>query len=150
MKPATNQRAMRGMTLLELVIAITIIGIAVSSVLAALSTQATRSAEAMISEQANGIASAYLNEILQKNFLNGPGNTRATFDGIGDYDSPAFKPVLDQWGTPVPGLGQFQVQVRVVNGNLNGLSAANQVQLVNVTVTHPSGVSILLSGYRTN
>jgi prepilin-type N-terminal cleavage/methylation domain-containing protein len=85
MKPITNQRTMRGMTLIELVIAITIIGIAVSSVLAVLSTQATRSAEAMIREQVNGIASAYLNEILQKKFATTPGiRTRATFDCVHD------------------------------------------------------------------
>jgi MSHA pilin protein MshD len=151
MKPTANQTAVRGMTLIELVIAITVIGIAVSSVLAVLSTQATRSAEAMISEQANGIASAYLNEVLQKNFATTLGvRTRATFDCINDYDGLNDVGAHDQLGNPVPGLDQFLVQVSVVDGNLNGISAATDVQLVNVAVTHPSGVSVLISGYRTN
>jgi MSHA pilin protein MshD len=144
------RRVARGMTLIELVIAIAVIAIAVSSVLGVMSAQATRSAEAMISEQATAIASAYLSEILQKNFsVTANCCGRATFNDIQDYNSPA-SPVLDQLGAPVAGLNQFQVAVAVGAGNLNGISAANQVRLVNVTVTHPSGVSVLLSGYKTN
>jgi MSHA pilin protein MshD len=150
----------RGMTLIELVIAIAVIAIAVSSVLAVLSAQATRSADAMIREQANAIASAYLSEIMQKRFSGPLGccAARKDFDSVDDYKSPAFKPVLDQWGNPimmldqfgklVPGLNQFQVRVTISPGNLSNIPVADQV-LLNVTVTHPSGVSVLLSGYRT-
>jgi MSHA pilin protein MshD len=141
--------ATRGLTLIELVIAIAIIGIAVSSVLGMMSAQATRSAEAMIREQATAIASAYLNEIVQKNFVNGAGSTRATFDGVDDYNAPAFSPVLDQWGNPVAGLSQFRVAVTVSPNALNGIPAT-QAKLINVTVSHSSGVSVLLSSYKTN
>lgn len=135
----------RGMTLIELVIAIAVVGIAVSSVLGMMSAQATRSAEAMIREQATAVASAYLNEIVQKNSAITPNCCgRATFNDIRDYISPA-RPVLDQWGTPVAGLNQFRVAVAVTPSALNGIPA----WFVNVTVTHSSGVSVLISGYRT-
>ncbi len=140
----------RGMTLIELVIAIAVIAIAVSSVLGVMSAQATRSAEAMIRAQATAIASAYLSEILQKNFPTTPGTrTRSTFDCVNDYNAPAPSAVLDQWGNAVAGLNQFSVAVTVTPSALNGIPA-NQAWLVNVTVTHPSGASVLVSGYRTN
>ena len=138
----------RGMTLIELVIAIAVVGIAVSSVLGAMSAQATRSADAMIRKQASAIASAYLNEILQKNFSGPNHSTRATFDNINDYNSPPDA-VRDQMGSTVAGLDQFSVAVTVGNGFLNGISASTQVQRVDVTVSHSSGTVVLLSGYRT-
>jgi MSHA pilin protein MshD len=149
MKAITKRRDARGMTLIELVIAIVVIGIAVSSVLGMMSAQATRSAEAMIREQASTIASAYLNEILLKNFAGPVRPSRATFDNIGNYNN-LLEPASDQLGNPVAGLGLFQVSVTVGAGNLNGITLATDVQLINVTVTHPSGVSVLASGYLTN
>jgi len=147
----TGPHTVRGMTLVELVVAIVIVGIAVTSVLSTLSAQATRSAEAMIREQATAIAYAYLTEILQKNFVKSPGaRTRATFDSIDDYQAPTPSPVLDQMGNAVAGLDQFQVAVMVGNGTLGGLSGIGVVKRVDVTVTHvSSNVAVLASGYRT-
>lgn len=149
MNPVAHGRAMRGMTLIELVIAITVIGIAVSSVLAVFSAQATRSAETMIRAQAAGIASAYLNEILQKNFIAIPNCCgRATFNDIGDYHAPPFNVVSDQSGNAVPGLNQFRVSVTIGPGMLPGIPP-NDVLLVNVIVNHTSGARVLIDGYRT-
>jgi MSHA pilin protein MshD len=144
-----GMHGMRGMTLIELVIAISVIAIAVSSVLGLMSAQATRSAEAMLREQAAAIAAAYLAEITQKKF-SGPGCcSRAAFDSVDDYHAPAFAPVRDQWGTAVPGLGDYQVAVTVTASALNGIPAA-QSRLVSVTVRHSSGVTVLHSGYKTS
>lgn len=139
----------RGMTLIELVIAIAVVGIAVSSVLSVMSAQATRSADAMIREQATAIASAYLNEIMQKNFSGPACCTRATFDNVDQYKNLPDQMVRDQLGNPVAGLDQFQVTVDIRQGVLNGLPPG-AVKLINVSVSHTSGVSVLMSGYRTN
>ena len=56
----------RGATLVELIIAIVVVAIAVTSVLGLLSAISVRSAGAMTSTQAASIASAYLDEALSK------------------------------------------------------------------------------------
>jgi MSHA pilin protein MshD len=143
-QPPRIQSSMRGMTLIELVVAIVVIGIAVSTVLSVIFTQATRSAEAMIREQASGIASAYVAEIQQRSGASLPATgNRAAFDDVADYNTIVSAAVSDQWGTVIPGLSQFQVTVKVIDSALNGTPA----MLINVIVTHSSGVTVLATGY---
>jgi MSHA pilin protein MshD len=140
----------RGVTLIELVVTITIVAIAVTGVVGALAGSAAQSADRMIQQQATAIASSYLEEIMQKPFrdpnANGEG-ARAQFDDVGDYNGLPDNVVRDQQGAAVAGLGQFQVRVQVGPGVLAGIPAA-AVLLINVTVTHPSGVTVVMSGYK--
>jgi hypothetical protein len=46
-------------------------------------------------------------------------------------------------------LNQYTVNVQVGPGALNGLPAA-AVQLITITVTHASGVTVVANGYKTN
>jgi MSHA pilin protein MshD len=139
-----------GYTLIELVVAITILAIAVTGVLAALTQVAARSADAMIQEQATAIASAYLSEILQKPFGAADGHaTRNTLDVVDDYAGLNNTGAQDQSGTLIPGLEQYNIAVRVGAGALGAVPAA-QLREIDVTVTHPStGIVVVLSGYRT-
>ena len=150
--PARTRRAARGLTLIELIVTITIVGVAVTGVLGPLTSIATRSAQAMVQQQAAAIAAAYLDEVLLKPYLD-PDATpiealRALYDDIGDYAGLVDNGALDQFGNAVAGLDQFQVSVSVGPGTLGGVPAAD-VRRVDVTVTHPTGVQVLLSGYRT-
>ena len=139
---------MRGATLVELVIAITVIAIAVASVLGLLSSISMRSASAMHATQAATIASAYLDEALSKAYPHtiGPG-ARAAFDDVGDYN---FTDVgaRDASGNPVAGLGQYTVQVSTASPVALG-AVANAIR-VDVRVTAPDGATTLLSGFRTS
>lgn len=139
-----------GYTLIELVVAITILAVAVWGAVAALAAVAVRSADAMVQEQATAIATAYLNEVLQKPFGASDGHTtRPTLDVVDDYAGLSNVGAQDQTGTLVPGLGQFNVTVGVGAGTLGAVPAA-QLREVDVTVTHPtSGIVVVLSGYRT-
>jgi MSHA pilin protein MshD len=138
-----------GFTLIELVVSITVLAIAVGGMLAAMSAVAANSANTMVSEQATAIASAYLNEVLQKPFGAADGQvTRATLDVVDDYAGLTDVGVHDQTGAAVPALGQYTVSIRVGAGVLGGVPAA-QLREVDVTVSHPSGVTVVLSGYRT-
>jgi MSHA pilin protein MshD len=142
-------RHQSGYTLIELVVAITVLAIAVSGAVAALTTVALRSADAMVQEQATAIASAYLSEVLQKPFGAFDGHiTRPTFDVVDDYAGLNNAGAQDQTGTLIPGLGQYTVVVNVSAGALGGVPAA-QLREIDVTVTHTSGVVVVLSGYRT-
>jgi MSHA pilin protein MshD len=138
-----------GFTLIELVVSITVLAIAVGGMLAAMSAVFANSASTMVSEQATAIASAYLNEVLQKPFGAADGQiTRATLDVVDDYAGLTDVGVHDQTGAAVAALAQYTVSIHVGAGVLGGVPAA-QLREVDVTVSHPSGVTVVLSGYRT-
>ena len=138
-----------GFTLIELIVSIIVLAIAVAGVLAALSAVSVRTANAMVSEQATAIARAYLNEVLQKPFGANDGQVaRSQLDVVDDYAGLTNVGVRDQTGAAVASLSQFTVTVAVTPAAL-GLVPAGQARQVDVTVTHPSGVTVVLSGFRT-
>jgi MSHA pilin protein MshD len=144
----------RGVTLIELVITITLIGIAVSAVLGTLAANAKASADGMIRAQALAIAGAYLEEIRLKPFVDPDGvepeSGRVNFDDVRDYDGLVDNGAVDQFGNPIAGLGQYRVSVAVVNSSaLTGVPSAGALR-IDVTVTHPAGVDVRVSGYRAN
>jgi MSHA pilin protein MshD len=138
----------RGATLIELVVAIVVIAIAVTSVLGLLSSIALRSAGSMGATQSASIASAYLEEALSKSFqdTNGPEVGRQNFDDVMDYN---FTDVgaRDATGALVPGLGQYTVQIMAAPAALGAVPNAVRVD---VSVTAPNGNTSRLSGFRTN
>ena len=139
----------RGVTLVELVVAIVVIAVAIISVLGLLSSQASHSGDAMIRSQATHIASAYLNEVLQKPFApqaNPAG--RANFNDVSDYNGLNDVGVHDQLGNLVNGFSAFTINVNVTSTALGSLPALH-TKRVDVTVTHSSGATVLLTGYRT-
>ena len=141
--------AAAGFTLIELIVSIVVLAIATASVLGMLSAVSARSATAMVSQQATVIASAYLNEVLQKPFGVSDGQTaRALLDVVDDYAGLVDVGVHDQTGTAIAGLSQYTVSIAVMAGTLPGVPAAQQRE-VDVTVTHSSGVTVVVSGYRT-
>ena len=62
-------RAQGGLTLIELVVSIAVVGIALTGALLAIDQTTVRSADPMIQHQGSAIAEAYLEEILLKDFL---------------------------------------------------------------------------------
>ncbi len=142
----------RGVTLLELVVAITVIGIAALGVMSLYSAVATRSGETLLSEQAAAIAAAYLDEINSKPFLDPDGidgeAARSAFDDVDDYDGLDEAGARDRQGASLPGFSQYTVTVRVVDAAL-GAVPAGEARQIDVTVRHSTGINVSLSGYRT-
>lgn len=146
MRRHTTYRRARGVTLVELVVAIVVIaiaGVALSGTLAYLNGTGNTS---ILQAQAQSIANAYLNEITGKNF-SGPynGGVRSLFDDVSDYDGLDTPAASDELGNAA---GNFRVRVSVVAGALNGLPAAD-VRRIDVTVDYGTGASVVASGYRT-
>jgi type II secretory pathway pseudopilin PulG len=138
----------RGTTLIELIVAITVIAIAVTSVLGLLSAVSVRSAGAMTATQAASIGSAYLEEALSKSYLHtlGPAG-RAAFDDVQDYnfvDNGAH----DANGNAVANLVQYTVQIATTFPV--ALGAVPDAIRVDVLVTDPTGRATRLSGFKTN
>jgi len=147
------KRTTRGVTLIELVFSIVIIAISVAAILGVLSMLATGSAEAMIRNQAVAIATAYLEEVTLKPYVDPDGTTgeivRAAMDDVNDYNGLIDIGARDQLGTIITGLEQYTIRVTVGAGTLPSIAAAS-VRRIDVNVQHPSaGVNMTLSGYRT-
>jgi MSHA pilin protein MshD len=137
----------RGATLVELIIAITVIAMAVTAVLGLLAAISMRSASAMTAAQAASIASAYLDEALSKSYPHtiGPA-ARANFDDVLDYNF-TDNGARDADDNPVPGLGQYVVQVTAAAAALGAVPNAIRVD---VSVTAPNGTVTRLTGFRTS
>lgn len=137
----------RGVTLIELVVSMVIIGIAVAGILKVMEVTTRASADPMIQHQAVAIAEAYMEEILTKSYAAGPGTgTRDQFDDVDDYAGLPDPMVRDQMGNAIAGLGDYAVTVAIADTTLDGINAKQ----VDVTVTHSNLVNITLTGYRTN
>ena len=144
----------RGVTMIELVVAITIVSMAAVELLGAMSAITTRSANAMVRHQSVAIAEAYLEEILAKPVANpNPSvveTTRATWDYVDQYNGLVDVGAHDQFGNAIANLSNYTVSVSVVQSSgLSGITAANS-RRIDITVSDPTGVKVMLSGYRTN
>ncbi len=153
MSNSTCLRHSRGFTLIELVISMVVISIALGGVLMVMNYTLQHSADPMLQHQAVAIAESYLEEVLLRPYSDPDGvdgeTVRNLLDDVDDYDGWTDNGVRDQEGTAIAGLEDYTVSVAVANTALNGILAAN-CKRVTVTVTHPSGINLTLSGHRTN
>jgi MSHA pilin protein MshD len=148
--PATGTRQ-RGVTLVELVVAIVIVSIAAIAIMAAISMTLQRGAEAMVRQQAVALAEAYLEEILLQPVAvptlpagaTAP-TTRATFNDEDLYNNLSDTGAQDQYGNAIASLAAYNVSVAVAQTTaLTGITAANARQIT-VTVTDPNGATVVL------
>lgn len=153
----------RGFTLIEVVIAIVIVGISVTAIMSVFIVTSRHSADPMVRQQAQFIAEAYLDEILIKRFYDPDTNTvcpanegsRSLYDNVCDYNTLPDTVVRDQAGAAIGALAAYTVAVAVDSsaglslGTIDN-SGAIRVLLVTVTVNGPNNTTVVLSGYRTN
>ncbi len=154
-----------GLTLIDVIAAIVVVGIALGAVMSAFIVTVQHSADPMTRQQAQFIAEAYLDEILAQKFYDpdtdnvcpAPEASRALYDNVCDYAGLAEAP-HDQFGNAITALSAYNVTVSVRHDNtvtLNGLtnntgSNLYKVLQVDVSVTGPANASITLTGYRVN
>ncbi len=142
-----------GLSLVELLVSIVIVGIAAGTVLGVFSTTTGSSADPMIRHQAAAIAEAYLEEVLLRPFDDPDGVdgelARADFDDIDDYDGLSDAGARDQFGAPLAALSDYSVSVSVSNSTaLTGVPNADTYR-IDVIVTRGVIINYQLSGYRT-
>lgn len=171
--------AVRGLSLVELLIFIVVVGSALAGVLQVFLQSTRASADPMLRRQALSIAESLLEEVMLMPFTFcdgddanvetatstagcasgadaiGPeaGETRFTspqFDNVNDYHGYSMNGIVDITNTAVPGLGAYSASVNVAAAALGTIAAASGDALrITVTVTGPGGTSITLDGYRT-
>lgn len=144
-----------GISLIELLISISVLGLALASTLAATTTYLSHSTTPAIRQQAQAIAEAYLEEILLQSYNDPDGGdtgtceeaSRALYDDVNDYacinDQAGAR---DHSGNAINGLGGYNVQVAISAGSLNGASGRH----IEVSVGHDAlgSQSIRLSAWR--
>lgn len=151
-----------GVTMVELIIAIVVVAISVTGVLGGLAVMVGRSADPMLQAQSLGIADSYMNEILNKPYLDPdtgficdattpPATDRPLYDNVCDYQGIALDTVVrDQFYNTIAELSNYSVQVTVTTNSgseLHGITAADAIR-VDITVTDPKGDALTLVGYR--
>ncbi len=144
--------AQRGFTIIEMVVAIVVIGVGVAGLLSAFSISVRNSADPMQVKQRQVVADEIMEEILLK-----PYSSTATSASVGCarnqfYDVAAYNgytttgKVCDVDGVAIAALNGYSLKVDVVTATLNGVAAARKIT---VTVSRGSDTHVLV-GWRTD
>jgi len=148
----SNKATQRGFTLIEMIIAIVVLGIGLTGVLIAFSTVARGSADPMIAQQMLAVAEEMLEEIQLKPYA-AAANTapavcaRDTYNDVRDYNGYTTNgQICSIDGTPIASLAGYSVQVQVQPAALAGVAAALRID---VTVTRGTD-TLTLTGWRTD
>jgi MSHA pilin protein MshD len=153
-----------GVTLVELVIALVIMGVAMAGVVAVYASTTRASVDPVVVQQMQAIADNMMEEILLKPYAVGPAlgarlnGRRITFDDVRDYDTYGtnIQGIRDVEGNAIPGLERYSVLVAVTPTALTNVPSTDALQIV-VTVSVSGGGTgtslpgpIVLTGWRTN
>jgi MSHA pilin protein MshD len=149
---ARRRSRARGFTLVEMVIAIVVLGVGLAGVMIAFSTTTRASSDPLVNKQLLAVAEEMLDEIELRPYTPvanaaAGGCSRLTFNDIADYDGYATSGrVCTIDGTPIPTLTGLSVVVHVQAGTLSGVAASRRIT---VTVSR-TDASLTLVGWRTD
>jgi len=147
----TKSRRITGFTLIEMVIAIVVIGVGLAGVLTVYNIAVKSSADPLIRKQMLAVAEEMMEEIQLKPYSPGSGTisgcNRAAADDVSDYAGYS-QPICDIDGTAVAGLSGYSVAV-AVNASATLATLSSGVKKITVTVTR-GGDSLVLVGWRTD
>lgn len=143
-----NRRA-RGFTLIEMVLAMVVIGVGLAGVLLAFNRSVRSSADPLIRKQMQAVAEEMMEEILLKPYAIAPGTIagcdRSGADDVRDYQG-YNQAICNVDGAAVAGLAGYSVSVAVTSIAWQGV--ANTLRIV-VTVTHGAD-NLNVVGWRTD
>lgn len=141
----------KGVTLIELIVAMVVISVALVGVLSVINFTTLHSADPVLRHQSLAIAEAYMEEIALKNYSDpdsdGEGS-RNLYDDVDDYADLLDNGATDQNGNAISGLENYQVSVSVTAQSFGPVGAQIDGQRITVTVIDPAGESLSLSGFR--
>ena len=138
-----------GMTLVELIVASVVVGVALAAIMSVFVVTAQHSADPMPRVQAQILAEGYLDEVLLKKFYDTttsrvcPGGAPSHANYVCGYNGLSETPIAGYTAS---------VSVTSAGVTLGSLSNASVIRVlqVDVTVAGPASTSITLTGYRAN
>ncbi|MEW5893244.1 MAG: type II secretion system protein [Pseudomonadota bacterium] len=144
-----------GVSLVELILFIVIVGIAVAAVLQVYGVTARANADPLLRRQSLAIAQALMEEIGHKAAANPPGGfagpytpaNRWLFDDVLDYNGFSMAGIADLTNVPISGLENYRLEVAVVSAAFGPVPISAGLRFT-VTVTDPTGEPTVLEGYR--
>jgi len=148
----------KGITLIELIIFMVIVGIAMAGIVSAINFNVQHSADPVVKKQALAIAESMLEEVTLQNFSDPDGGanvveaSRDLYDDIDDYNGYSRNGIssINAPSTTITGLEDYAVSVTIDStADLNGIDSG-KAKRITVTVTGPLNTTVLLEGYRTD
>ncbi len=143
---------MAGMTLVELIIAIVIVGTALAGLVAVYNRANIASADPLITQQMLAIAETMMEEVMLKPYGSGAAQPeqRVDYTEIGHYDKYATTTgIVGVDGGAIAGLERYNVAVSVAPTTLTNIADAGNVRRIQVVVTERGGQQLQLTGWRT-
>lgn len=143
----------RGFTLVEMIIAIVVLGAGIAGVLLAFQQTARGSADPLVNRQLLAIAEGMLEEVLSRPFQSAlvaapNGCARDGLHDVDDYSGFTSQPICPiNSTTPIPGLEAYRVSVTVEAAALAGIVGARRIT---VTAQRGSEVPLRLVSWRTH
>ncbi|WP_374435101.1 prepilin-type N-terminal cleavage/methylation domain-containing protein [Inhella sp.] len=139
----------RGFTLVELILAIVVLGVGLAGVLLAFQQTTRSSADPLVNRQLLAIAEGMLEEVQSRPYSSSTppvagGCARSGFYDIDDYAGYS-QGICTVAGVPVTGLAAYAVEVAVADVSLAGVPAKR----ITVTARRGAADSLQLVGWRT-
>ncbi len=142
----------RGFSLIEMVVAIVILGVGMSGLLLTFTTVSKNNADPIISKQMLAVAEEIMEEIALKPYTPASNTApaacaRDTYNDVTDYNGYATSgKICDLEGTTIANLNGYSLSVSVAVSALSGIAASKKIT---VTVSKDSS-SFTLIGWRTD
>ena len=158
------RRRQAGVTLVELIVALVIVGAALAGTVVVFANTTRASVDPVVVQQMQAIADNMMEEILLKPYAAAPyagagaHGARIDFDDVRDYDGygAGQKGVYDVEGNAIPDLDRYSVVVAVRPARLSAMPNEQALQIT-VTVTdtrapdaNDPGAHVALTGWRTD
>ncbi len=148
---SSERRFQLGFTLIEMSVAIVVLGVAIAGLATAFTVVPAHSTDPLITKQMLAVAEEFMEEVQLKphdaaaNAVPS-GCARDTFNDLADYHNyPADGRICTVDGTVIPDLSGYALRIQVTATTLAGTAA----RLIEVTVTHGTD-SMTLVGWRTD